>query len=63
MVKSNWAMSTDLNKAFAKILATAVGAGVPQNEMPEMVLNLTFSLKNGGLLQEPIFMTPLTRKC
>jgi hypothetical protein len=41
MVKSNWAMSTDLNKAFAKILATAVGAGVPQNEMPEMVLILS----------------------
>jgi hypothetical protein len=41
MVKSTWQMSTDLNKAFAKILATAVGAGVPQNEMPEMVLILS----------------------
>jgi hypothetical protein len=41
MIKSDWDMSTDLNKAFAKILATAVGAGVPQNEMPEMVLILS----------------------
>ncbi len=41
MIKSDWGMSTDLNKAFSKILATAVGAGVPQNEMPEMVLILS----------------------
>ena len=41
MVKSNWDMNTDLHKAFAKILDTAVKGGVPQEEMPEMVLILS----------------------
>ena len=38
MVKSNWAMSTDLHRAMAKILSTAKSANVPQAEMPEMLL-------------------------
>ena len=41
MVKSQWAMNTDLNKAFAKILDTAVKGNVPQDEMPAMVLILS----------------------
>jgi hypothetical protein len=41
MVKSNWDMNTDLHKAFAKILDTAVKGSVPQEEMPEMVLILS----------------------
>jgi len=41
MVKSNWDMNTNLNKAFEKILDTAVKGGVPQEEMPEMVLILS----------------------
>lgn len=41
MVKSNWDMNTDLHKAFAKILDTAVKGNVPQEEMPEMVLILS----------------------
>jgi hypothetical protein len=38
MVKSTWGMNTDLVKAMKKILDTAVQAGVPQAEMPEMLL-------------------------
>jgi hypothetical protein len=34
-------MNTDLHKAFAKILDTAVKGSVPQEEMPEMVLILS----------------------
>ena len=41
MVKSNWDMNTNLNKAFEKILDTAVKGGVPQEEMPAMVLILS----------------------
>ena len=41
MVKSKWDMNTNLNKAFKKILDVAVGAGVPQSEMPAMVLILS----------------------
>lgn len=38
MVKSNWAMSTDLHRAMDKILKTAKDGNVPQAEMPEMLL-------------------------
>jgi hypothetical protein len=38
MVKSNWAMNTDLVKAMEKILRVAKQGGVPQEEMPEMLL-------------------------
>lgn len=38
MVKSNWAMNTDLVKAMDKILRVAKEGGVPQEEMPEMLL-------------------------
>jgi hypothetical protein len=41
MVRSNWDMNTNLNKAFEKILSTAVGAKVPKEEMPAMVLILS----------------------
>ena len=41
MVKSTWAMNTNLNKAFAKILDVAIKGSVPQKEMPEMVLILS----------------------
>ena len=41
MVKSNWDMNTNLNKAFAKILDTAVKGNVPQDEMPAMLLILS----------------------
>ena len=38
MVRSNWAMNTDLVKAMEKILRVAKEGGVPQSEMPEMLL-------------------------
>jgi hypothetical protein len=41
MVKSKWAMSTNLNAAFNKILSVAVEGQVPQSEMPEVVLILS----------------------
>lgn len=41
MIKSKWQMNTNLNKAFAKILDTAVKGGVPKEEMPGMVLILS----------------------
>ena len=41
MVKSNWDMNTDLNKAFAKILDVAVKGNVAQEDMPSMVLILS----------------------
>jgi hypothetical protein len=41
MVSSKWGMSTDLHKAFEKILDVAVKGGVPQAEMPEMLLILS----------------------
>ena len=41
MVKSNWDMNTDLVRAMDKILSTAKNGGVPQEEMPEMLLILS----------------------
>ena len=41
MIKSNWDMNTNLNKAFEKILDTAVKGSVAQEEMPAMVLILS----------------------
>ena len=41
MVKSDWGMNTDLVKAMDKVLDTAVKGGVPQEEMPEMLLILS----------------------
>lgn len=38
MVKSKWGMNTDLVKAMSKILSVAKEGGVPQEEMPEMLL-------------------------
>ena len=41
MVKSNWAMNTDLVKAMDKILKVAKDGNVPQEEMPNMLLILS----------------------
>ena len=38
MEKSKWGMNTNLVKAMKKILDTAVTGGVPQEEIPEMLL-------------------------
>jgi hypothetical protein len=41
MVSSSWGMSTDLNRAFDRILSVAVKGNVPDSEMPEMLLILS----------------------
>ncbi|CAB4162986.1 vWFA domain containing protein [uncultured Caudovirales phage] len=41
MVKSEWGMSTNLHAALDKILSVATKAGVPQEEMPSMLLILS----------------------
>ncbi len=41
MVKSKWTMNTNIHAAFKKILDVAVKGGVPQEEMPDMVLILS----------------------
>ena len=41
MVKSEWAMNTNLNAAMEKILDVAVKNSVPQSEMPAMLLILS----------------------
>jgi Domain of unknown function (DUF2828) len=41
MVKSTWEMSTNLHMALDKILHVAVKGGVPQEEMPDMLLILS----------------------
>lgn len=38
MSNSNWGMSTDISKAFKKVLELAVARNVPSEEMPEFVL-------------------------
>jgi hypothetical protein len=38
MIKSKWAMNTNLHAAFNKILDVAVKGNVPQHEMPNMLL-------------------------
>jgi hypothetical protein len=41
MVTSKWEMSTNLHKAFDKILHTAIQGNVPQSEMPGVLLILS----------------------
>lgn len=41
MVKSDWQMSTNLHAAMDKILSVAVKNGVPQSDMPAMLLVLS----------------------
>lgn len=41
MAKSDWGMSTDLHKALDKVLDVAKSNGVPDEEMPDMLLILS----------------------
>ena len=41
MHKSKWAMNTNLNRAFEKILSVAVKNNVPKTDMPKMMLILS----------------------
>jgi len=62
MVKSDWGMSTDLHKAFAKILDVAVKGGVTQYEMPAMVLILSDMQFNQCVKHDDSAMQMITRK-
>jgi hypothetical protein len=62
MVKSDWGMSTDLHKAFAKILDVAVKGGVPQEEMPAMVLILSDMQFNACVKHDDSAMQMIARK-
>lgn len=62
MVKSTWGMSTNLHKAFAKILDVAVKGGVKQSEMPAMVLILSDMQFNACVRHDDSAMQMIARK-
>ena len=62
MVKSHWAMSTDLHKAFDKILSTAVANNVPDSDMPKMVLILSDMQFNQCIEHDDSAMQMIERK-
>jgi hypothetical protein len=62
MVKSNWAMNTDLVKAMDKILKTAKDGNVPQEEMPEMLLILSDMQFDGCARFDDTAMQMIARK-
>lgn len=62
MVKSQWAMSTDLHAAFDKILSTAVQNNVPDSDMPKMVLILSDMQFNQCIEHDDSAMRMIERK-
>lgn len=62
MSKSNWDMSTNLHGAFEKILRVAKDAGVPQSEMPEMVLIMSDMQFNQCVRHDDSAMQMIERK-
>lgn len=62
MVKSDWGISTNLHKAFEKILDVAVSGEVPQAEMPEMVLILSDMQFNQCVRNDDSAMEMIQRK-
>lgn len=62
MVKSDWGMSTNLHKAFERILDVAVKGGVPQEEMPAMVLILSDMQFNACVRHDDSAMQMIARK-
>lgn len=62
MVRSHWEMSTNLHAAFNKILDVAVKGGVPQSEMPEMVLILSDMQFNQCVEHDDTAMQMIERK-
>lgn len=62
MVKSDWGMSTNLHRAFEKILDVAVSGEVPQAEMPEMVLILSDMQFNQCVRHDDSAMEMIQRK-
>jgi len=62
MVQSTWGMSTNLHKAFEKILDVAVKGGVTQSEMPAMVLILSDMQFNACVKHDDSAMQMIARK-
>ena len=62
MIKSHWAMSTDLHKAFDKILSTAVANNVSDSDMPKMVLILSDMQFNQCIEHDDSAMQMIERK-
>lgn len=62
MVKSKWEMDTNLHAALDKILTTARAHGVPQDEMPEVLLILSDMQFNQCATFDDSAMRMITRK-
>jgi hypothetical protein len=62
MVKSKWAMDTNLHKAFAKMLDVAVKGNVPQDEMPEVLLILSDMQFNACVTHDDSAIEMIARK-
>jgi hypothetical protein len=62
MVKSDWGMSTNLHKAFERILDVALKGGVKQSEMPAMVLILSDMQFNACVRHDDSAMQMIARK-
>jgi hypothetical protein len=62
MVKSSWGMSTDLHRAFDKILSVAVSANVPQEHMPQTLLILSDMQFNSCIQFDDTAMQMIERK-
>jgi hypothetical protein len=62
MMKSDWGMSTNLHKAFEKILDVAVKGNVPQGDMPAMVLILSDMQFNQCVRNDDSAMQMIERK-
>jgi len=62
MISSDWGMSTDLIRAFDKILSVAVNGKVPNSEMPEMLLILSDMQFNQCIKHDDSAIEMITRK-
>jgi hypothetical protein len=62
MVSSDWGMSTDLNRAFDKILSVAIKGNVPNSEMPEMLLILSDMQFNACVTHDDSAIEMMARK-
>ena len=62
MVKSSWDMSTNLHKAFEKILKTATDNNVPQAEMPETLVIFSDMQFNQCVKHDDSAMEMIVRK-
>ena len=62
MVKSNWAMDTNLVRAMEKILSVAKAGDVPQAEMPEMLLIMSDMQFNACAAFDDSAMKMIARK-